>query len=255
MGHLGLNWPGTFAEYFRAPADRVAAVPDSLDPAVAALLEPTAVCLQSLRRGHVESGKTALILGDGPFGVLTARLAARQGARVAAIGRHPFRLQRTHAELTIHQSSDPDPLNTLRRKFDPDGVDTAILCVGSESALALACEALRTRGRLVVFSAITKPAAVNWFRVHVKELEIVGACNDEEQLTDVVPLLSDDTLALRDLVTHRFPLEHYKAAFQMASHAKDKTLKVAFAMEGVESRIPFSRDQSFSRDPQGSAPT
>ena len=83
----GLNRDGTFAEYFRIRADRILPTPERLDPAAAALLEPVAVCLESIQRGRVGERDVVLVLGDGPFGILTARLAARRRVgRVILVG-------------------------------------------------------------------------------------------------------------------------------------------------------------------------
>ena len=72
LGHLGLDRDGTFAEFFCVRADRVRKLPDDVSWKRAALLEPVAVSLEALERSRLRTGETALIVGDGPFGVLIA---------------------------------------------------------------------------------------------------------------------------------------------------------------------------------------
>jgi threonine dehydrogenase-like Zn-dependent dehydrogenase len=228
MAHLGLNRDGTFADYFRVPANRTLPTPAGIDPAVAALLEPVSVCLEAIQRGRVGENDAVLILGDGPFGILTARLAVRRRAkRVIVAGRHEFRLGRAPGAVTILQRSTEDTLRAVREHAGADGVDVAILCVSSAEAVGLALATLRARGRLVIFSAIPPAVPIDLFRLHTQELEILGACNDEDRHHAALGLLTDPELDLDSLVTHRLPLSQWKRALDLAAHAKDEALKVA----------------------------
>jgi threonine dehydrogenase-like Zn-dependent dehydrogenase len=90
---------------------------------------------------------------------------------------------------------------------------------------------LRARGRLVLFSAIHDAPRVDLFRVHLNELEVVGACNDEEFLDDALYCLSDPKLSVGELITHEFPLYQWERAFDLARAGKDRALKVALTFE------------------------
>jgi len=107
------------------------------------------------------------------------------------------------------------------------GVDAAVLCVASQSALDTCVASLRARGRLVVFSPIAGRPKVDLFRLLIKELEILGACNDEDYLDRALALLADGRLALNNLVTHRIPFAQWERAFELAAYGKDEALKVA----------------------------
>ena len=49
-GEVGFEHPGAYAEYFLTEASRLYEMPPSLDPAVACLIEPLAVCVHAQRR-------------------------------------------------------------------------------------------------------------------------------------------------------------------------------------------------------------
>lgn len=215
MGHLGIDREGAFAEFFVQRADRVRVLSPTIPDAVGALLEPVAVCLQAVARAGDVRGREVLVAGDGPFGNLIARLAARAGAgRVTVVGREPFRLGR------LRQAT---PATTTA----PGSTDIAILAVSSADAAAECLAALRPRGRLVIFSALPDPAPLALFPVHVHELEIVGACNDEDRLDEALRCLMDPSLALAELVTHELPFERWAEAFALARHGHHHALKVA----------------------------
>lgn len=228
LGHLGLDRDGTFAEFFCIRADRARRMPPVVEFAAAALLEPVAVCLEAVQRGRIQPGETVLIVGDGPFGVLIARLASRcEPSRVIVVGRHEFRLRQVPTAITIHEKHAPDVRRAIREANDGRGVDVAILAAGSPSALELGLASLRARGRVVVFSAVHGTPSVDWFRLHTQELEILGACNDEDMIDAALERLADAELRLSALVTHRLPFAQWPRAFELARHGKDEALKVA----------------------------
>lgn len=215
MGHLGIDRNGTFAEYFVQRADRIRRLPDSISFPLGALLEPVANCLQAIARAGDIKGRVVLVVGDGPFGNIIARLAIRAGAaRVLVSGREPFRLGMIPGAEIV----DSGPVGS---------VDVAILAVSSSAAVHTCMASLRKRGRLVVFSLINEPVPINLFQLHVSELEIVGCCNDEERMDESLRCLEDPALKLSELVTQEVPFENWEEAFYLARDRHDKALKVA----------------------------
>jgi len=215
MGHLGNDRDGAFAEYFVQRADRVRCLPEQVPATVGALLEPVAVCLQAVARAGAVHGRDVLVAGDGPFGNIIARLAVQAGARrVLVAGRQPFRLGQIPGVETVKSPSRAS-------------VDVAILAVSSTEAAAACLEALRPRGRLVVFSALPEAVALDLTSLHLREQEIVGACNDEERLDDALRCLSDPELALHEIVTDALPFARWAEAFVLARDGHDRALKIA----------------------------
>ena len=229
MGHFGFNLPGTMAEYYRVRQDRARPIPDTVPFRVAVLAEPVCVCLEALAQAKLLPGSSLLILGDGPFGLLMSRLAARQSlGRVVLAGQIDFRLAFTHSAVCLRIRDTPDPVKLLLDANEGAGYDAVILAVGSCRAMTDGMKCLKPRGRMVVFSALPGETPVDLFNVHLKELEIVGACSDRDMLDQAVMLLSDPTLALHELVTHQFRLEEYRQAFDLAEHGKNQAVKIAF---------------------------
>jgi threonine dehydrogenase-like Zn-dependent dehydrogenase len=232
MGHLGLDRDGTFAEYYSLRSDRVRPVPANLELGVAALLEPVAVCVEALERARLQPDETVLIVGDGPFGIILARLARRfRPRRIILVGRHPFRLRQLPDAVTINQRITPDAAAAVQAAADGQGVDAAILAVGNQSALDLCVASARARGRVVVFSAIQGQSVIDLFKVHVKELSVLGACNDENHIDTALSRLADPELALQTLITHRLPFHQWPRAFDLAEQGKDSALKVALVFD------------------------
>jgi threonine dehydrogenase-like Zn-dependent dehydrogenase len=229
MGHFGLNRPGTFAEHFTVRADRARRIPDRVSFAVAALAEPVCVCLEALAQANLPPDGTLLVIGDGPFGVLIARLAQDLSlAKVVIAGHHDFRLGFADQAVQINTLGLADPRARLRAEVGGAGYEAVILAVGSVQAAQDGLALLRAKGRLVVFSALPGETPLDLFDVHVRELEIVGACNDQDRLDEAVGRLGVPELALRELITHAFRIEAYQEALDLAAGRHGEALKVAF---------------------------
>lgn len=228
MGHFGLNMQGTFAEYFVVRHDRARKIPDGVPFPTAALAEPVSVCLEGLSQARLQRGQCLLIIGDGPFGVLTALLAEREKLSGLVIaGHHDWRMAFAPAAKQVNIKGLADPAEALLAANGGRKYDAVFLGVGRAAAVQQGLALLKPKGRLVVFSAIPQPTPVDLFSLHCKELEIVGACNDQDRLDEAVGMLSDASIGLGRLVTHHFPIERYQEAIDLAANGHEKAMKVA----------------------------
>ena len=239
MTHFGLRIPGTMAEYFLVRADRARVLPPDTDFSLAALVEPICVCLEALAQARLAPGGKLLILGDGPFGLIMARLAQTMDlALVVVAGWEDFRLGFAHGAVTINTSGDAHAAQTLRAALDGarheaavvdtgSGYDAAILATASTLAASDGIDCLKPRGRLVIFASLHGATPVDLFAVQMKELEIVGSVNDEH-LDEALRLVAGGRPVFADLVTHRYPIDDYQAAFDLAGTGQDRAIKVAF---------------------------
>jgi threonine dehydrogenase-like Zn-dependent dehydrogenase len=73
--------PGAYAEQVLVEESLMFAVPNGLDPAVAALTEPLAVALHAVRRGEVGRRQVAVVVGCGPIGLGVILMLKAQGVR------------------------------------------------------------------------------------------------------------------------------------------------------------------------------
>lgn len=235
MEHLGINREGVFAEYFCIRSDRVRKIPDGMGYEEASLMEPVSVCLEGIRRAKVKEGASCLIIGDGPFGIITARLLKKcNPGSVILVGRHGFRMEKAPDVLKIHEKITQDVRSQVMELTKGQGIDSAILCVGTEAAVNLGISCLRARGTLSVFSAVPNMPRIDLFRVHVKELNISGSCNDENFLDEALEAIGDKKLGLGQMITHRIPFQDWEKAFWLAEYGKDEALKVTLTFDHKE---------------------
>jgi threonine dehydrogenase-like Zn-dependent dehydrogenase len=82
-------------------------------------------------------------------------------------------------------------------------------------------------GTFVEFSVFKDPATIDWSIIgDRKELDIYGAHLSPYCYPYVIKSILDGSLPTDGVVTHKFPLDDWKKAFDMALTGADNSLKV-----------------------------
>lgn len=229
--------PGGFAEQFRVPAvnvSRGAVLP--LAPSVSwedgALLEPAGCALTALRTVGLPPATTVMILGLGPVGILYARLARTLGAGwIGGVDPSPLRRTaagRRGADATVDSRSIEKIRQLVQLATGGRGVDLAVVATSAASAVPVAVSLVRRGGTVNLFGL---PEAGSHLEEDLQQLYLRGLrviptyATTERDIAEVHALLAAKRFEVRDLVTHRFPVDKLPEAFQLAAQP-DKALKV-----------------------------
>ena len=211
LGIKGRN--GAFAERLALPVGNLHAVPDALPDEAAVFVEPVAAALQVQEQVRVGRNDRVVVVGDGRLGNLIAQTLALTGCDLLVIGRHPDKLALLEAR-GIRVGSRAD----LR----PRQADIAVECTGNADGLALAREAVRARGAIVLKSTYRGAVTLELSPFVVDEVTLVGSrCGPFAPALD---LLASGRVDVAPLVHARYPLSDGVAAFEHA--ARPGVLKV-----------------------------
>lgn len=219
---------GAFAQQLRA--DAIQCVPaDGLSPQIAAMAEPLAVCLHALRQGGDLIGKTVLVTGCGPIGVLTILAARRAGAKqIIATDLTDFTLGmagRCGADAMLNLVQDPDALAPYT--VGKGQVDVHFECSGAASATASGIRALRPTGMLIQLG-IGGDISVPMQAITTKELTLRGSFRFHSEFATAVSMLQKGLIDVSPLITHQFALDDAMNAFHMAND-RSQAMKVQIA--------------------------
>jgi threonine dehydrogenase-like Zn-dependent dehydrogenase len=80
------GWPGALAEQLPVPVRALQALPEAVDEALGAMVEPGGNALRAVQAAALEPGERLLVLGPGTIGLLVAMFARAQGAEVHVMG-------------------------------------------------------------------------------------------------------------------------------------------------------------------------
>lgn len=231
---------GGFAEFVRAMpwiVERgMIALPAGVTFEEATFVEPVNTCLKAVRKARVGSGETILVIGQGPIGMLLMILAKNEGATVYTSDPMSGRREAS-VRFGAAEAFDPAAGNLaaeIRLRTGGRGPDAVLLAVPNAALVPEALAIARPGGRVLLFAhndpvlQLQFPAAA----VGVEEKEILGSYSasvgDQEESA---ALVFGGRLPLREMISHRFPLESIADALELAAHPKSDTLKVMIAHE------------------------
>ena len=223
-----LSTPGTvgfFREFVNLPPTNVLAIPPQMSMEQAALVEPLAVALHSLKLAMPEPGETVAVWGAGAIGLLTIA-----SLKVAGVGRiwavDPVAHRRDLARhLGADVAIDPagvDPVKQIAADTNGRGVDLAIDCAAKEDTVNQAIRAVRHSARVVltgIHSGTLVPFDTSPMRRKEVTLFNVRRSNDESPAA--LAMLVERSAWFAPLVTHRRSLENIADAFEIASGYRD----------------------------------
>jgi L-iditol 2-dehydrogenase len=229
---IGVTIDGGFAEFMRVPANsvqqgNVIEVSETVDPAVAALMEPFACVLRGQNALHIQPGEIVLVIGAGPIGVMHTKLAKVRGAGQVIVSEpivdRAVQAKRMGADLVINPMEE-NLQSVIDDESNGRGADIIIVAAPVHAAQESALTVAAIGGRINFFGGLPKDRPTIDFNsnlVHYKELVITGttACstNDCWQATRIV---NSGLIDLSDLVSQRFPLREAVAAFAAAEDRK-----------------------------------
>lgn len=220
---------GTFAEYVAAPEDRVFRIPDNMSFQEAALVEPTAVAIQGVRRGRVNLGETVTIIGAGSIGLLVLQVARAAGAsRVYMTDLEELRLRKAKS-LGADEALNPakeDAIEKIVELTHNQGVDVSLEAVGSGPTINQAIRVARPGGRVVVIGTGKRPELeISVHAMISKELDLVGVWRYLRAFPTALSLISQGSVRPRAIITHELSFERIEEGLSLAAK-KGEAIKV-----------------------------
>ncbi|SHJ06942.1 L-idonate 5-dehydrogenase [Palleronia salina] len=207
---------GAFRQQLVALAAQCAPA-DGLSPGAAAMAEPLAVALHATNRLGPLLGKSVLVTGCGPIGILSILAARRAGADlVVATDLGPFPLdmaRRAGADVTLDMAADPDGLRPYRG--EKGMFDALYECSGVAVALSAAVPSLRP-GATIVQLGLGGDMTLPLQAMTAKELRWAGSFRFHEEFFTGVSLMQKGLIDVEPFITQSFALDDAVAAFETA---------------------------------------
>jgi len=236
---------GGFSPFMTMHRTQPFRVPRNLSLDRALLLEPTASALHGVRKGALQPGERALVIGAGTIGLLCIAIARALSPKttIDCVARHGFQ-----AEMAKRLGADEVILGGPRlyerlaaragaRYFKGyfgneillGGYNAIYDAVGNARSVNDALRWARAGGRVVILGIHFHPATIDYSPIWNQELHVTGInCHaresaNESSFDQAARLLADVKFPADGLITHRFPMARWRDAvktFMDKEHAR-----------------------------------
>jgi threonine dehydrogenase-like Zn-dependent dehydrogenase len=229
-----------YAEWDVADAANIVPIPDSLADAPVPG-EPLACAVNVMKRAGIHPADTVVVIGVGFLGSLIVRLATHAGADVIAISRRPWALdlaRQLGARVALPFCNRNAIVHAVKEHTAGRMADCVIEAIGSQSAIDLASDLTRVRGRLVIAGYHQDgPRQINMQDWNWRGLDVINAHERDEEIyvrgmTEAIILLRCGVIDLHPLLTHRLPFEDLGQAFALMQQRPDGFLKASVTFGG-----------------------
>jgi threonine dehydrogenase-like Zn-dependent dehydrogenase len=157
---------GALAEQLTVPASSLHALPESLDDAAGAMVEPGANALRAAWAADVAAGDRALVLGPGTIGLLAAEFLRSRQVEVHLAGRTPESMSMTRdLGFTNVWSVDQVPVLPF---------DAVIDATNAATLPAWALELVEPAKRVVYIGLSGTPSTIDTRELVLKDVTAVG---------------------------------------------------------------------------------
>ena len=260
--------PGGQAELLRVPFGNAVPVPvpeGPPDDRFVFLSDVLPTAWQAVEYAHVPDGGSVVVLGLGPIGDMSCRVASRRGHRVIGVDLVPERIDRVRGRgIEVLDLTEHDDLTELIRSMtEGRGPDAVIDAVGMEAhgspvatavqtmtsflpdalaaklmeragvdrlhALHLAIDIVRRGGTISligVYGGMSDPLPM--LTLFDKQIQLrMGQANVRRWVPEIMPLLLDgDPLGVDAFASHHLPLSDGPAAYEKFQKKEDGFVKV-----------------------------
>ena len=233
---IGIDLDGGFAEYICADASMAYAVPDSIRPEHAALVEILGIGFHACNRANVIEGNTIAIYGAGRVGQSILQAArTKTSERIFIVDILPNRLQiidEHFDNVRMINALEENAAEVIQAETS-GGVDIAFEAVGHAAQLdqttqpvAGCVESIRGGGIVCVLGLSDEPVPVVFKKLIWKEARIVTSRVSHGEFAEVIEAMAAGQLKPDALITETVPAENTQQAFEKIIALPEKTIKI-----------------------------
>ncbi|MEM3404631.1 MAG: alcohol dehydrogenase catalytic domain-containing protein [Nitrososphaeria archaeon] len=224
---------GSFSEYIAVPSVNAHHIGNAPFEETC-LAEPFSAAIKSVHDCKTNNGDIVVVMGAGPIGLMQLAYLKLIGAKVIVSELlEPRRkmAERYGADLIVNPKVE-DLKDIVLNWTNNRGADAVLVTVGGNAEAQATEQALQFigKGGYVNIFAGTYPETnitVNPNKIHYYEIKITGTFGHTPfTFSKAVDLISSKKIDVKPIVTHIFPLEKIKEAFETATTKKENALKV-----------------------------
>jgi L-iditol 2-dehydrogenase len=226
---------GGFAQYVRVMdwivEGGIEKIPEGVSFEQASFVEPVNTCLKGMKSVAPQPGEVCAILGQGPIGMIFTMMGKLEKLRVVATDTMAAR-----RELALHFGAEAafDPrddgfLQHVQAITEGRGADIVLVAASAKGIVEQAVACSRPGARILLFAQTShqERVEVSGADICMGERTLLGSYSSSVDLQqESANLVFSGTLPVRELITHRYPLEQIHEGIERASHPDEVSLKI-----------------------------
>ena len=219
---------GCLSEFIVMPESSCFPVPGTMSFDDAAISEPLAIGLYSVRQAAQVKEAAIGILGFGPIGMSVMLAASARGCDKFYITDRIESRVGMASQTGARWAGNPDKEDIVTRIIDEEeqGLDVVFECCGKQEAMDQAVELVKPGGKIMIVGI---PEFDNWtFSADIlrrKEISLINIRRQNHALGETLEMILHSDVDLTPMVTHRFPLEQTGLAFDLVAGYNDGVMK------------------------------
>jgi threonine 3-dehydrogenase len=215
---------GGFSDYVVVPIDLLRKVPDGVPDEIGCMMEPLGIALRAVSEPGV-AGCDLLVVGCGPIGLLAIAAARALGAATIVASDLSEDRRRLATAMGATHAIDPrqTPVADFVRTTCDGGAALSVDTSGAEAGIADALAATVSGGTCVTSGLPPDSVPIDLTRhIVLREVTLKGVYGRRIDRTWLAMerLLRQPGFDLSPLITHRFSLDDYRAAFGTAREGR-----------------------------------
>lgn len=215
---VGVNRPGSFAEYVSVPAFNVYKLPDAVSDDMGAIFDPYGNATHTALAFDLV-GEDVLITGAGPIGVMAAAIAKFVGARhvvITDVNEYRLRLATQMGATRAVNVANESLKDVMTELGMTEGFDVGLEMSGVPSAFQSMLETMNHGGKIALLGIMPNGAGIDWDQVIFKGLDIKGIYGRRmfETWYKMGAMLQAG-LDLTPMLTHHFKIDDYQKGFDI----------------------------------------
>jgi L-iditol 2-dehydrogenase len=219
---------GALSEYIVMPEESCFPLSGNLKPDHGSISEPLAIGVYSVKKTGGVKGLKIGILGFGPIG-MSVMLAAKTQS-VDSIYITDKINERLAIALKEGASYTGNPLKEniadQIKKKEPLGLDVVYECCGQQEALDQAVDIMKPGGKIMVVGIPEfNTWSINVENTRRREIMIQFIRRQVDCVESALKMMNNGDIDVKNMVTHRFPFDLTKEAFDLVADYRDGVMK------------------------------
>lgn len=216
------------------PAAFTFRLPDNVTFAEGAMVEPFAVGMQAAKRAQISPGDTAVVMGAGTIGIMTALAALAGGCskvlisdlsaeKLAIAGGYPGITGINIREISLQEA--------VAQATQGWGADVIFECTGAQAAMHDLFRIVRPGGTVVFVGLPPEPVAIDISGATARECRMETVFRYANVFDRALDLIAAGKVDLKPLLSGTFAFEDSIAAFERAAEARPQDVKLQIRVD------------------------